>query len=396
MFHLLAVSGTFWIFWTFLSIIRTLYLHPLRNLPGPSLWIAFPILRYVSLVRGRLDIDLRAFHDKYGVAVRFGPDEVSFITAEAWKDIYAHGHGDWQLPKVLHSTSNPSDIISANNADHTRLRRALSHAFSAKGLQTQEPVLRGYVDKLINRLEEIASSPNPVTDMVKWYNLTTFDLIGDLAFGEPFGGLDSSEYHYWVATIFQAVQGMAYVKLRDAYPLLFRALSLFLSPKSLMEARKRQIEYSSITVRKRLQSTINRGHVDFIDSMLRHRGDKEKELTDKEMEANANILVIAGSETTATALSGVTYWLLQTPEALRKVTQEVRTSITSESEITFQTASQLPYMLACLSETLRIYPPAPGGLERITIPPSVTISGRNIPPGVCPPLQSIESTKIGC
>lgn len=387
MLHVLAVSGILCLLWTCLSIIRTLYFHSLRNLPGPNLWIAFPIFRYLSLVRGRLDIDLRTLHNKYGEAVRFGPDEVSFITARAWKDIYTHGHGDRQLPKVLHSTSNPSDIISANNADHSRFRRVLSHAFSAKGLQAQEPILRGYVDKLIQRLEEIAASPKPVANMVKWYNLTTFDLIGDLAFGEPFGGLDSSEYHYWVANIFQAVRGMAFVKLRDAYPLLFHALSLFLAPKSLMEARKRQIEYSNLTVQKRLQSTVPRGAGDFMESMLRYSGDKEKELTAKEMEANANILIIAGSETTATLLSGVTYWLLQTPDALRKVTHEVRSSITSDSDITFQTTSQLPYMLACLTEALRVYPPAPGALERRTIPPNpANISGYMIPPGVRLPL----------
>lgn len=384
MFHVLAISAIFYLLYLCLSIIWTLYLHSLHNVPGPKIWIAFPIFRYVSLVRGRLDIDLRAFHNKYGEAVRFGPGEVSFITAEAWKDIYAHGHGDQQLPKVLHSTSNPSDIISANNADHSRFRRALSHAFSVKGLQAQEPILLGYVNKLIERLKEIAKSPNPETNMVKWYNLTTFDLIGDLAFEEPFGGLDSSEYHYWVATIFQAIRGIAFVKLRDAYPLLFRIISFFLAPKHLMEARKRQIEYSNLTVRKRLQNDLHRGPADFMDSMLRHRGDKEKELTDKEMEANANILIIAGSETSATLLSGITYWLLRTPNALRKVTREVRSSISSESDITFQSVSHLPYMLACLNEALRIYPPAPGGLERMTIPPApVTISGYTIPPGVC-------------
>lgn len=386
MFQVLTVSAILGILYLCLSAIWTLYLHPLRKVPGPKLWIAFPIFRYISLVRGHLDIDLRAFHNRYGEAVRFGPDDVSFITAQAWKDIYNHGHGDRQLPKVLHSTSNPSDIISANNADHSRFRRALSHAFSAKGLQAQEPILRAYVDKLIERLKEIAASPNPEANMVKWFNLTTFDLIGDLAFGESFGGLDSSEYHYWVATIFQAVQGMAFVKLRDAYPLFFGVLTFFLAPKSLMEARKRQIQYSSLVVRKRLQSDFRRGPADFMESMLRHQGDKAKELTDKEMEANANILVIAGSETTATLLSGVTYWLLRTPDALRKVTHEVRSSITSESDITFETASRLPYMLACLNEALRIYPPAPTGLERMTIPPDpVQISGYTIPPGVCLP-----------
>lgn len=150
-----------------------------------------------------------------------------------------------------------------------------------------------------------------------------------------------------------------------------------------MEARERQIAYSTLTVRKRLQNTLNRGPADFMNSMLRHRGDKEKGLTDQEMEANANILIIAGSETTATLLSGVTYWLLRTPDALRKVTQEIRSSIKSDADITFQTTSHVPYMLACLTEALRIYPPAPGGLERITLPPNpVNIAGYMMPPGV--------------
>ena len=32
---------------------------------------------------------------------------------------------------------------------------------------------------------------------LKWYNLTTFDLIGDLAFGESFNGLETAEIHGW-------------------------------------------------------------------------------------------------------------------------------------------------------------------------------------------------------
>ena len=42
--------------------------------------------------------------------------------------------------------------------------------------------------------------------MTKWYNLTAFDIIGDLAFGEPFGGLKSSTYHSWVQGIFQVLR----------------------------------------------------------------------------------------------------------------------------------------------------------------------------------------------
>lgn len=367
------------IVYLFASTIWYLYLHPLHHIPGPKSWIIFPVLRQLSGIRGRFDIDMRRFHKQYGTVVRFGRAEVSFITPEAWKDIYGHGHA--QLPKVLTSVSITSDIISSNDADHSRYRKALSHAFSAKGLQAQEPLVNGYVDKLIERLKGVAESGVPV-DMVKWYNLTTFDVIGDLAFGEPFGGLERAEYHHWVTMVFGFVKVTPFVRLKDAYPVVFKVLKAFLLPRGLMAARQRQVEHAKSTVAKRLQNADAYHRGDFMDSMLRHAGEKDG-LSVKELEGNANILIIAGSETTATLLSGVTYWLLRTPDVMKKVMDEVRNMMQSEAEITSNNvATRLPYMLACLEEALRMYPPVPTGLQRRTLAP-VRISGYDIAPGVC-------------
>jgi cytochrome P450 len=257
----------------------------------------------------------------------------------------------------------------------------LSHGFSAKALQEQEPVLRGYIDQLIERLREDVRADVP-TDMVKSYNLTTFDMIGDLAFGDSFGGLQNNRLHSWVTTFFNSVKVVSFRRAAVDYPLVFNIVSFFL-PKSLSEARKRQIEYVENTVTKRLNNDLLHGRGDFIDSMNRHRGEKDG-LSDTEIVANASVLVVGGSETTATLLSGVTYWLLRTPQALQKVVGEVRLAFKSEEEITFQNATRrLPYMLACLDEAFRMYPPVPAGLQRVTPAGEPTkISGYDIPPGV--------------
>ncbi|KAK2768202.1 hypothetical protein FQN54_000054 [Arachnomyces sp. PD_36] len=376
MISTLFLPAVLFLLYTVISSIWAIYLHPLRHIPGPKLWIAFPIVRLIALSRGTLDINLRSFHAKYGDAVRFSPSSVSFITAQAWKDIYGHGHK--QLPKWRGSSSNPQDIISSNDADHARYRKSLAHAFSARGLQAQEPVLIGYVDKLIAKLRGAAESQLAV-DLGKWYNLTTFDVIGDLAFGESFGGLESNRYHHWVSTIFQFIRVAAMARLKDAYPLTFKALSIFM-PKRLVEARKRQLEHSRVTVQKRLHSETHRGEGDFMESMLRHRGEKDG-LTDDELVGNASILIIAGSETTATLLSGLTFWLLKTPEALNRVTHEVRSAMQSEDDITFTNVSaNLPYMMACIKEGFRMYPPVPSGLTRVTPSIPMDISGYKIAP----------------
>ncbi|TGO07172.1 hypothetical protein BTUL_0316g00080 [Botrytis tulipae] len=375
MLSVAVLAACLYLLYTVISILRVLYYHPLSHIPGPRLWIAFPIFRHLALLRGRQDMELRALHQQYGEAVRFAPNEVSFITAQAWRDIYGHGHK--QLPKFPHSAANPRDIISANDADHSRYRKAMSHAFSAKGLQAQEPILKKYVDKLIARLEHEATSEVPV-DMVKWYNLTTFDLIGDLAFGQSFGGLENSQYHFWVSTIFDSIRAIQFAKVKDVYPMLFQFIKPFMSH-GLASARQRQQDYSKTVVQKRLANPEPSNLVDFMDSMLRHRGEKDG-LSDEELVANSSILVIAGSETTATLLSGVTFLLLKNPAAMKKLTHEVRTVMQSEEDITFANATaNLPYMLACLEEAFRRYPPVATGLQRVTTSPTL-ISGYQIPP----------------
>ena len=55
--------------------------------------------------------------------------------------------------------------------------------------------MKGCIDLLMEKLYAFAASGSP-TDMVKWYNLTTFDIIGPLAFGEPFDGLKKIQLPY--------------------------------------------------------------------------------------------------------------------------------------------------------------------------------------------------------
>jgi len=105
----------------------------------------------------------------------------------------------------------------------------------------------------------------------------------------------------------------------------------------------------------------------------------------KRLQANASALIVAGSETTATLLCGVTYLLLTNPGALKKVTEEVRSTFTSDEEITLTSVGGLKYMLACLNEGLRSYPPVPFGLPRIVPRGGATISGMAVPENVSAP-----------
>ena len=101
-----------------------------------------------------------------------------------------------------------------------------------------------------------------------------------------------------------------------------------------------------------------------------------------EIESNASLLLIGGSETTATLLSGVTYYLLTNPHTLSRLTAEVRSAFSSEAEITLTSVNRLSYMLACLDEAMRMYPPVPHGLPRVIPKGGKTLLERYIPEDV--------------
>lgn len=96
----------------------------------------------------------------------------------------------------------------------------------------------------------------------------------------------------------------------------------------------------------------------------------------------AQVLIVAGSETTATALTGATYFLTEHPETLRKLTEEIRQRYDSEDEITIQSTAELPYLNAVLQESLRLCPPGPAVFPRVVPKGGRVVCDKFVPGGV--------------
>jgi cytochrome P450 len=108
---------------------------------------------------------------------------------------------------------------------------------------------------------------------------------------------------------------------------------------------------------------------------------EEMGLTDWNMAAYSNALILAGSETSGTVLSALTYFLCRTPRVYEKLKHEVRSRYNSSSEITSVTAT-FPYLTAVINESLRMYPPVPFGAPRIVPKGGETVDGKFVPEGV--------------
>ena len=103
-------------------------------------------------------------------------------------------------------------------------------------------------------------------------------------------------------------------------------------------------------------------------------------LTQKQVEGNGGLFIVAGSETSAAALSTVLYYLGKENGVYIELTREIREAFESEEEITVAATQRLVYMTLCLKEALRIHSPVPELLSRRS--PGDWVGGYWVPEGV--------------
>jgi len=156
-------------------------------------------------------------------------------------------------------------------------------------------------------------------------------------------------------------------------------LAKLVTPKRFLEARDKHFAYSADKARRRMART-DLKRKDFWTDALAH-GAAEK-MDEEEIISHSRIFIVAGSETTATFLSGVTYYLCRNPSAYKNLVDEIRTSFKSYEDINGRSTQHLQYLKAVIDEGLRMYPPVPVGLGRIS--PGETVDGHYMPEGtVC-------------
>lgn len=98
-----------------------------------------------------------------------------------------------------------------------------------------------------------------------------------------------------------------------------------------------------------------------------------------EVEANLQLIIIAGSETVAKMLPGTMNYLCQNVNVLKTLTDEVRSAANHKTDLNLAILSKLPYLTAVLKEGLRIVSPAPTSFPRVVPAGGAFIDGNWVP-----------------
>ncbi|KAK7450776.1 trichodiene oxygenase [Colletotrichum acutatum] len=403
--QVLGVGFAAWLLYgTFLAIYRVT-LHPLAKFPGPKLagatyWyeVWFDVVCW-----GKFTHEIKRLHEIYGPIVRINPDEVHCNDPEFVDVIYAIGSKKRNKSKMfvegfaadLKNRANSRRQGGFGTVDHAhhRLRRAAaSKYFSRAQITKLEWVIHQDAQRLCDKF--LWYQGRGPFEAASAYSCFTADIVSDYCFGQPFGFLQQPDWEPNFKEAVYAMLQMIHIMrhfpwttwLMEAVPLrVIRKLSSKMG--ALAEQSKVKMPEMVRQTKSAYEAGIKRDRTTVIHSLLESDLPPE-EKTIKRLTGEATVMLAAGTETTASALSVCTYHLLRNPDVVEKIKAELLSVTTDPKEIpTWATLEKLPYFSASIMEALRMGYGSPSRLPRIAPDEDLVYQGTWTAPGASSPVE---------
>ncbi|KAI8625826.1 cytochrome P450 [Xylariaceae sp. FL1651] len=372
-----------------LAIYR-LFLSPLSTVPGPKLaaltyWYEF---YYDGYLGGKYVFKVKKLHEKYGPIVRINPHHVHINDIDFYDTIYAPGGTKHPRNKIRWLATHRDSMFDTYDAAHHRKRRAaVTSPFSKQAVRALEPAILNIIDNVVARLGKLAGTGTVVEMHALWNNLTQ-EVIGQYCFGtDQMSDLreGGDEAQFMLPT--DVVPNIhAWGRM---FPWLFDFLEklpisiLSLLDKRLLDASKfdEQIGAQILKVLEMDQPQVGIKNVFHEMRDSKHLSPEDKRFAYYKSEAGS--FIGAGTETTASALTTLTYFVLANPEVLRKLREELETVMPEgRAELPpTSTLETLPYLTGIIQEGIRLSFSVPGRLPRTAPTEELNYKGYKLPPG---------------
>lgn len=365
----------------------------LGHIPGPP-WAAWTNLWLVrGQLSGQLNFTLQAVNSTYGNLARIGPNWVVCGDPDELRRIWgvrsAYKRAYWYRGLRV-DPYRDSTFSTLDDSVHDELRAKLLPGYGGKDVDNLHDIIDEQVAGFVRLLETkyLAVDADHATgdrghhttvDLARKVQFFTLDVISALAFGSAFGYLDADADKFGYISTTEAT-----VPILMSTAILPWIVDTLQSPllRPLMPNVRGMVGIGTVMnlAREAVDARYGDHAVvkrDILGSFVAHGLGRD------DAEGEAVVQIIAGSDTSATAIRSTLLFLITSPHVYVRLQREIDEGVRAgriSSPITDAEARQFPYLQAVIREGLRMWPPATGLLPKVSKTDDV-ICGHRVPAG---------------
>ncbi|KAG9259119.1 cytochrome P450 [Emericellopsis atlantica] len=360
---------------------------PLKAFPGPLVARFTDLWRFWDYMACTHTNNHRQLHEKYGPAVRIGPNLVTLNDPELIREVYStrgdfHKSNFYEVADASSQGQRLENVFSTrSNVFHARYLKPYQKFFSMSTILGKEHLAdnmaRVFCEQLETRFVD-GDNGNKTCDLADWIEYAAWDLDWEMTFSQDMGFLKSGTDVDGMIHTGEMV--MRYLGCVGQIPWLDRLLGKNPYCPIKFATFEGCAFYCFQRVMERIQSG-KTGQGDFLDNFLEAKETHPDIVSDNEVVSYLMMNVLAGADTTAIEIKSITWHLLSNPEAHKKLVSEL-SSVALSFPPKYEETKDLPYLNAVIKEAMRLHPVISGVLERIVPSSGLTLpDGRVIPAG---------------
>ena len=177
----LLFNTTFWTVLIAVTLFRRLYIHPLRKYPGKKVAALSKFYEAYLNFNGHQGLELKELHQKHGIIIRTGPNEISINDVDALQLLhrkpYVNRGPFYEIAAIM---GDFTVFTVRDNNLHKQWRGIWEQAFKTKSLKDYEPRVEKHVQRFVEALD---SKSGETIDITESTAKMAFDIMADLGFG---------------------------------------------------------------------------------------------------------------------------------------------------------------------------------------------------------------------
>jgi cytochrome P450 len=336
----------------------------IRDLPGPQ---RLPLLgSALRLRREKMHQTLEHWNLEYGAVFRLRLARQEFVVLsdpETITTVLRDRPDGFKRRRRLEETARElgfGGVFSANGETWKRQRRMVQQGLDPTHVKAFFPTLMKVTQRFARRWQRAAVSSEAI-DLLPDLMRYTVDVTAGLAFGADINTTESD-------------QEIIQTHLEKLFPALFKRV---LAPvpywRYVMLPGDRRVRRHLVAVQRAVDGFIHEARLrleqypelrehphNLIEAMIAARDSAGSQVTDQDVSGNVLTMLLAGEDTTANTLAWAVWFLHRYRDAMQAADREALSVLGDDAYPThYEQLNQLPFIEACINETMRLKPAAP-------------------------------------